>query len=252
MTLDICASQVLVVGCTRLLLVAMDTASGQANGGRPEHLTLAALDTSSPRATLRSFLSVLPEFEQAVIAYRAAPSRQGMERMLRVRDRAVRVLDLSAVPPASLAKRGAEALYLLFELLARIDLPELAAVPDATAFPKDSARPQWTIPDTEITIARVKEGPRANEYLFSTETVARLDEFYRPARNLPFVRPMPIGSPRLFVIEATGWLIPPALVAALPAWSRVVVFDTPLWKLLAVLLIVLLSTLALVLVQRWM
>src|SRR5262249_19833501 len=84
-----------------------------------------------------------------------------------------------------------------------------------------------------------------------TETVARLDEFYRTARNLPFVRPMPIGSPRLFAIEATGWLIPPALVTALPAWSRVVVFDTPLWKLLAALLIVLLSTLALLFLQRW-
>ena len=252
MTLNISASRILVVGCTLLILVAMDTASGQDNGGRPEHLTLAPLDTSSPRATLRSFLSVLPEFEQAVIAYRAAPSRQGVERMLRVRDRAVRVLDLSAIPPALLAKRGTEALYMLFELVARIDLPNLEAVPDATAFAKDGPRPHWTIPNTEITIARVKEGPRAGEYLFSAETVARLDEFYRTARDLPFVRPMPIGSPRLFAIEATGWFIPPALVAALPSWSRAVVFDTPLWKLLAVLLIALLSTLAIVFLQRWM
>src|SRR5262249_62248677 len=143
-------------------------------------------------------------------------------------------------------------LVLPFVRVARVALPILEAVPDATAFAKDSPRPQWTIPNTEITIARVKEGPRAGEYLFSAETVARLDEFYRTARDLPFVRPMPIGSPRLFAIEATGWIIPPALVAALPAWSRVVVFDTALWKLLARLLIALLWTLAMVFLQRWM
>jgi len=251
MALSIPGSRVLVVGCALSLLLGAGTASGQGTGGRPDYSALAPLDTSSPRATLGSFLSVLPEFEQAVIAYRAAPSREGMERVLRVRDRAIRVLDLSGTPPAARMKRGGEALYLLFELVARIELPKLEAVPDASAFPKDSPRPQWTIPETEITIVRVKEGPRAGEFLFSAETVARLDAFYRAARNLPYIRPMPIGSPRLLAVEFTGWMIPPALVTALPAWSRVVVFDTPLWKLLAVLLIAVLSAAAIVLLYRW-
>ena len=128
--------------------------------------------------------------------------------MLRVRDRAARVMDLSALPPAALRQRGGQALYLLWEVLARLELPPLEEVPDATAFTPDSRRDRWTIPGTEITIARIPTGPRAGEFLFSAETVARLEEFYSAVGHLPFLRPMPLGSPRLRALETTGWLIP--------------------------------------------
>ncbi len=41
------------------------------------------------------------------------------------------------------------------------------------------------------------------------------------------------------------------MVAALPSWSRVLILDTPLWKLLATLLVVMLSIGALLAVHRW-
>ena len=62
---------------------------------------------------------------------------------------------------------------------------------------------------------------------------------------------MPIGSPRLQAIELTGPMIPSSMVAALPAWSRVLILDTPLWKLLATLLVVVLSIGALLAARRW-
>jgi len=231
-----------------LLLLRAGAAAGGEVGTLLERHPLAPPDTSSPRATLASFLGVIAEFEQAFPAYRAAPSREGEARIFRLRARAVRTLDVSAIPPAALRERAGQAAYLLWEVLARIELPPLADVPDAAAF-TDKAPARWRIPQTEITISRIAKGPRAGEFLFSADTVARIREFYEAVRHLPYLRPMPIGSPRLQAIEITGWLIPPAMVAALPAWSHVLIFSTPLWKLLAVLLVALLSLVALLLLH---
>ena len=232
-----------------LLGLGVGAANAEGASGPAARHPLAPLDTSSPRATLTSFLGVIPEFEEAVTAYLAAPSRDRALRVLRVRDRASRVMDLSALPPAALRQRGGQALYLLLEVLARLELPPLEQVPDATAFTPDSRRDRWTIPNTEITIARIATGPRAGEFLFSAETVARLGEFYSAVEHLPFLRSMPLGSPRLMALETTGWMVPQGLVAALPAWSRRPLMDTPVWKLVAALLLVLLCVIAVVLLR---
>ncbi len=243
--------------CLRRLLVLVGAlglgvgAAGVEGAGAPAgRHPLAPLDTSSPRATLASFLGVVPEFEESVTAYRAAPSRDTAVQLLRVRDRAARVMDLSALPPAAVRQRGGQALYLLWEVLARLELPPLEDVPDATAFTPDTHRDRWTIPGTEITIARIATGPRAGEFLFSAETVARIEEFYSAVEHLPFLRPMPLGSPRLMALETTGWWIPRGLVAALPAWSRRPVLDTAMWKLVAALLLTLLCVVAVLLLRR--
>ena len=45
---------------------------------------------------------------------------------------------------------------------------------------------QWRIPQTEIVLAKVKEGDRAGEFLFSPQTVDQLPEFYETIRSLPY------------------------------------------------------------------
>jgi hypothetical protein len=52
-----------------LLLMPMAAAALASEPGNP----LAPPDTSSPRATLQSFVDTIPEFEHAFIAYRDAP-----------------------------------------------------------------------------------------------------------------------------------------------------------------------------------
>lgn len=44
---------------------------------------------------------------------------------------------------------------------------------------------RWRLPDTEIDIALIENGPRAGQYLVSAETVKRLPEFYARVRSLP-------------------------------------------------------------------
>src|SRR5262245_30823778 len=92
-------------------------------GDQPDRHPLAPADTSSPRATLQSFLDTIPEFEQAFLAYRNDPGYARMLDLVRIRARAVRVFDLSAVPPAAVRQLGGQAAVLLWEVLARLELP---------------------------------------------------------------------------------------------------------------------------------
>ena len=44
---------------------------------------------------------------------------------------------------------------------------------------------KWRLPNTEIDFVLIEDGPRAGDWLVSSETVNRLPEFYRRVRHLP-------------------------------------------------------------------
>ena len=72
----------------------------------------------------------------------------------------------------------------LKEILDRIELPPDSEIPgEEEVADKEKAITRWTIPNTRIMIARVEEGPRAGEFLFTAETVSRLDQFYERAKD---------------------------------------------------------------------
>ena len=201
-------------------------------------------DTSSPRDVMRSFINGS-----------SAAYHQFIEEGERTRDslgamdslgRAVRTLDLSAVPPALVEDVGVEAALLLKEVLDRIALPPSATIPgdDDPSLPA-----KWTLPETEITIARVEQGSRAGEYLFTPETVAHLHGFYERAKHLPY---QPAASERFYelYVSAPGWMIPPQWVNALPGWLNQAYYEQALWQWLALGLVALagvaITTLALI------
>ena len=45
---------------------------------------------------------------------------------------------------------------------------------------------RWRLPNTEIDIVLIENGPRAGEYLVSAETIDRLPEFYERVKDLPY------------------------------------------------------------------
>ncbi len=140
---------------------------------------LRPADTSSPRATLRSFLD---NAREAILDWREEDITEATYRM---RSRAVETLDLSATPNNASWSEQTKRLLLLKEILDRIELPSFDEIPgDAEVADEDVT--SWTIPETRITIARVEEGTRAGEFLFSADTVAQLDRFYNQARSLPY------------------------------------------------------------------
>ena len=100
---------------------------------------------------------------------------------------------MSGIPPAARFQLGRDGIVYLYEVLSRIELPPEADIPDAAAYADagdnkeaDEKPVSWTIPHTEITLARVADGPRAGQFLFSSATVARAEEFFEKARTLPY------------------------------------------------------------------
>jgi len=88
---------------------------------------------------------------------------------------------MSQIPPAARRERSVESYVLLWDVTAQLELPPLEEIPEADAFLEgDDPGPkptQWQIPGTEIVIARIQEGPRYGEFLFSADTVRRLPAF---------------------------------------------------------------------------
>jgi MscS family membrane protein len=204
---------------------------------------------------MESFLSVTEEVGHRYSAYRASPSLATHNALQRAAEKVVRLLDLSQVPPVGRREIGRETFLLLWTVLARLELPDPAEIPDAYAAMEgdDTSKPltRWRIPGTEITIARVEEGPRAGEFLFSPDTVKRIRNFYESTKELPNLRPVPTENLHRTAQLLTGWMIPMAWVEALPDWANYAVLGQVLWKWFALLLLFGLALGAMIGVFRW-
>jgi len=206
-------------------------------------------DTSSPRATLRSFLDDARE-AWTIFLTSDEPRRERHHQAGRRLGRATRCLDLSEVPPGALGKVAGETAILLLDVLERIQLPPWAQIPDAQAVEQEEMA-QWRIPHTSIVLQRVAEGPRAGEFLFSRKTVERAEEFYERTRHLEPRSKAVVHDGYAIFRTHPGWMIPLAWVKALPDWLRGVYLGQALWQWLALALLLALALALVVLVRRW-
>lgn len=190
-------------------------------------------DTSSPRATLGSFITDLE------MAYSIAedPELQGTTHHLR---RAVRTLDLSDIASQLRASSGVEAALMLKEVLDRLELPALEDVPLTTG----DGPASWTIPETPIKIIRVQEGVRTGEYLFSAETVRRAREFYERIKHLPYREGATRDLYEIY-ISTPGPGLESRWSDIFPDWSKEIVGEQTVWQWIALGATVLLLLVAL-------
>jgi len=223
---------------------------------------LQPADTSSPRATLQGFIETLNDINAQIVAviksylasprlYVSAQEAQEIDRVTRRLELVRRTLDLSETPAALVDQVADTRVLQLKEVLDRIDLPDFTSIPDAGAMEAEEFK-HWTIPGTEITIARVEEGPRAGEYLFTPDTVSRLPDFYQKIAHLPYKSTATAGWYDRFRYGGGGLykLIPYRWMAALPDWSKQLLFDQPLWRWFGVVLVLLAASLIYLLVRR--
>ena len=235
-------------GVLLLLLSAAPGASGQ-TAAHP----LQPQDRSSPRAALRTFLdSVDAVMTFAQQEYLPAPTREKFHRLVPMIDSILQSLDLSEVAPVSRMRMGRSAVNSLYETLNRIELPAWDEIPGTEQLEQlaHGDPPQWTIPNTEITLVRVRSGPRGNVFLFSPDTVARSGEFLQRVQGLPYRRPVPLEGWHEKRFQLAGWMIPFRWIEALPPWLRVVHAGQATWKWAALALVLVLFALALVPVYR--
>ena len=224
--------RILPAATTALTLLAVLGASGQEVANSPIH-PLQPPDTTSPRATLQTFLG---ELDRAVALYRAEdPSSR------EVFLTATRCLDLSQVPPRFVEATSNDATLLLKEVLDRIELPPRAAIPGRDAVAAE-ALTRWTVPHTEIELVLIQDGPRAGEFLFSPATVGRSREFFERVRQLAY-RPGKQGAlydELRFGAKTRAFA---DLVAGLPAWTRAEAGGQLVWQWCMLALLALLALL---------
>lgn len=167
-------------------------------------------DRSSPRATLQTFQDSIDE---AWTRYqRDDPSYR------RFVQAALGCLDTSSIPPRVAAEASLETALLLKEILDRLELPPIEAIPDAGDVEERNLS-RWVLPNTEITLVRAEEGEKAGQFLFSSSTVERSKEFYERVRTLPY-QPGRSGAHYDYLrfggrSTATG-----RLIKLLPPWTK--------------------------------
>jgi MscS family membrane protein len=170
--------------------------------------------------------------------------------------RAVATLDLSQVPMALRRNVGVETALKLKEILDRMLLPPLDAVPNAAmvaaARKQDAGPVRWRYPNTEIEIVEITEGERQGQFLFGADSVSRIPGFYEEVWELHYRRDFgtvalqyrsPDTSEGAFnaYISTPGYLIPHAhvlgsLVDALPDGLKSVQNGQTVWQWIVLVL----------------
>jgi len=226
------------LGLSRLFIaLLLFLSAGTATARHP----LEPLDTSSPRSTLESFYTLTNITSALYFDFRDSPSPATQAALWQATDQAGRLFDLSKVPPAVQEKVADESFYLLWEIIARLEMPDLDSIPDAKTYAMSDGEAdkviRWVIPGTEISIVRIEQGANAGKFLFSQDTVSRVRDFYQRSRDLPYLRAMPISNVYRINQSVTGWMIPLTWVEALPEWANFELAGQLLWKWMALLVL---------------
>lgn len=212
-------------------------------GSLPAHAEvenpLAPLDTSSPSATFQSFVSEAAKIERDYADYVADKTAAKVRALIHESDRIRRLMDLSAVPPATRDKVGGAAAGYLIDILARLPEVPAADIPGAPGRDWGKLPAKWAIPGTEIYIVRIDDGPRSGEYLFSSESIGRLPQFYSLIIGQPPLRPTAFNSWHEEVAHLTGPIFSDRMIRSLPAPLHKIVLGTPVWKVALTLLLAL-------------
>jgi MscS family membrane protein len=231
---------------------------------------IAPPDTSSPRATLESFLVIVFEAERIWNEVRAQYKAGGtfflsdeQERRLQIVRlliaKARAVFDLSEVPQTARRNVGTELVLQLREILDRIYMPDLDSIPGAEAGTFIDAREaadlpeRWTLPGTDIVISQVGEAKGEVRFLISKETVARIPSDYEAVKLFPS-RSDSGEDLYAYYIYTPGNLIAPRwyeLIRNGPAWLRYQFHNQAAWQWLGLVILTLLAVSVPVMVQRW-
>jgi len=239
-----------------MLLALWSPSAGAAEATHP----LEPADLSSPKATLSHFLTTGDAFSRVLRdEYWDAPSRASVDRLGEFQIKQQRLLDLSGIPPAARLELGVDSAIYLYEVLSRIELPPEPEIPDAAAYADlgddreaGGKTISWTIPHTEITLVRVADGPRAGQFLFSSSTVERAEEFFNKARTLPYRRVVPLKNYLEMrpYLSMAGWLISARTIEGFPAWLKRSVYRHALWKWFALAMLIAVIVMVVVAVHR--
>lgn len=224
-----------------LIFVVVGMILGTSSGSAEENGDLAfhPADTTSPRATLQTFIKSANELYDGLVKERYFDG--GNSRYRQTFNRVYDCLDVSQLPSFARRNRAAEVSICLKELLDRVEIPDWSKIPgesDDVDGNDEKEVARYRIPGTRITIVRIEEGPRKHEYLFSAGTVERAVEYYQDMRAVPYRENGPKTTPNFYrwFTSLPGSPTVGALTTRLPTWCHDRWGSMSMWKWPAVIL----------------
>jgi small-conductance mechanosensitive channel len=259
------------------IAVAQEASSAESTSTQPKgdfslssaNALLKPPNTVSPRETLRSFIENMNRaYVMLMKAHRKNLKTPGYFPSEAVRQMAkqaeeffqsgVECLNLSQVPKNLKKNTGYEGAIMLKEVFDRIELPPFEEIPDAEAIEAEEEKEKiaelsrYRIPNTDIIIDQVEDGPREGEFLFTPGTVARLEEFYIKVKDYPYKFDALISHDFFdFYVTNPGRLLPPKWSQWLPGWSDATYLDQTLWQWCALVILPLGVLLFVRVIVRW-
>ncbi len=238
-----------------LLIVPLWVSSAVA---QEEPSPLAPPDTSSPRATMQSFIDVQRTIHDLIKADPLIERSETDVGLTTNLDRGQSLFDMSQIAPSLVEDAGGLAVVLLSEIFDRIELPLPSDIPDAETAQAEELT-QWRVPNTEITLVLMEEGPRANAWLFNTDTVRNLPQWESAVHELPYRADAIIGRASEIGGALDYWkrfpgvdsVVPKSLVVKMPPALQREVWSEPVWKLLAFVPVLGIGFFAVILVVRF-
>ena len=232
----------LVLKCTLALLLA--TAQSASAADKPKAMQTA--DTSSPRATLESFIDSCNRLHSVIQSDQFFDRTSYEHRPLATR--IIDCLDISELPEYEQLEAAGEAALYIKEILDRVEIPPWEEIPDTEAIAaagESEAFARWKIPGTRLTIERIEEGPQKHEYLFSAGTVSRAKTYFQDMQALPYRTDGPETSQGFYrwYVSAPGHPAVAPIVKLLPDWTRERPLGVSNWKLIGLAIIVPLAVL---------
>ena len=150
--------------CLTLSVLILGFSAANAQAWDDDHVDPA--DTSSPRGTLKSFISACNRVHNLIRSQRFFDRTSTKHHALATK--ILDCLDVSQLPEFERLETAGEAAVCIKEILDRVTIPEESEIPGVEDLSKDGKELQrWRIPGTRLTISRVEEGPQRHEYVTS-------------------------------------------------------------------------------------
>lgn len=227
-----------------LVLVTAPPANAQSSKTR-QNSVLRSADTTSPRATLNSFIDACNEMYGMIVSQHFLDANNPSHASANAR--IIDCVDVSGVPAFARDQRASEIAICIKEILDRAEFPEWESIPDETAIEAEGDAEQhrsWRFPGTRIMITRMETGPRKHEYLFSEGTASRAVADYKNISSEPYRTTGPQVSKRFYdwYVSVPGKRSVGVVVQQLPEWlQKGRTFSMANWKWIGILLTLLIG-----------
>lgn len=214
---------------------------------------VAPADNSSPRDTVESFLRISKQtYDLFVRDAEGEREVEPSEATLLVKE-LLRNLDLSEEPEFLADAVGKEGAACLKEIFDRAKLPPLEEIPGVGELEADSESgilERWRLDGTVIEIHRVKDGPRAGDYLFSPESIHNAIDNFEMFQDAPYRKG---ATPNFYAwyLTTPGDRLEP-IVERLPVKFRTkMIGRQALWQWVALTIVLVASLLFLFFIYRF-